>query len=471
MVKRRQSVMGGALCMAIAVLPAGARASGEAGTWSGILEIGALRLRLKLDIGDDGSATLFSLDQGGERQPGRLVASSGGGIELDFATIHARYVGRLVVADRLEGTFHQGGGSFALTFVRGEAALGPLPAILPLDQARLADLRSQADAPAIGAACARQGAAPKVWVDGERELGSGIAARPTDLWHLGSITKSMTATLVARLVQDGALRWDDTVGDVLGSAAPEMREAYRSVTFRHLLSHRSGLPANIDIRDLVKFSRQSDDAREERKAYSRLALGQAPHGPIEATFEYSNSGYVIAGAMIEARLGIRWEDAIRSTLFEPLGLASAGFGAPGRAGVTEQPVGHARSGPGGALQAYPVGSPLTDNRVVMGPAGRVHMSLADLLRYLALHRDQSEYLPAAAWRRLHTPPFGGTYAMGWLVAPDGTLSHSGTNTLWYAEARVDRPAGVVAAAVVNNGDLERVTPVVGRALLGAVAAA
>jgi CubicO group peptidase (beta-lactamase class C family) len=454
----------------MASLPFGASATGEAGTWSGVLEIGQLRLRLKLDIDTDGKATLFSVDQSHDPHPGRVTVAPGK-VEMQFPTIKASFVGQISASDRIDGTFHQGGGSFPLVFERGEAALGPLPPIRPLDQARLAKLRRQADSPAMAAASGRKGAQPKFWVDGERQLGSGVAARETDLWHLGSITKSMTGTLVARLVEDGALSWDDTVGDVLGSTASDMKEAYRRATFRHLLSHRAGLQANIELADVLKFSRDTDDAREDRKAYARLALAMSPKGPMEATYEYSNAGYVIAGAMIEARLRARWEDLIRSELFEPLGLASAGFGAPGRAGATDQPVGHARSGPGGTLQAYPPGGPITDNPVVIGPAGRVHINLADLLRYLAAHRDGSAFLKPESWRILHTPPFGGGYAMGWIVLPDGALSHGGSNTLWYAEVRVDRAAGVVAAAAANDGDLPRVTPAVGHALLEAAAAA
>src|SRR5262249_14760677 len=184
----------------------------------------------------------------------------------------------------------------------------------------------------------------------------------------------------------------------------------------------AGLPANIEMADILRFSRDIDDAREDRKAYARLGLAMPPKGAMEATYEYSNTGYVIAGAMIEARLGTRWEDLIRSKLFEPLGLATGGCGAPGRAGATDQPVGHARSGPGGALQAYPPSGPITDNPVVLGPAGRVHFGLADLLRYLAAHRDGSNFLKPDSWRLLHTPPFGGGYAMGWAVRPDGALS-------------------------------------------------
>jgi CubicO group peptidase (beta-lactamase class C family) len=455
--------------MILGALPFDARAAGTTGTWSGVLEIGALRLRLKLVIEDNGSATLFSIDQGGAPIAGHLTSSFDDKVEAEFATIHARYVGRVTAPNRIDGTFHQGG-SFPLVFERGEAALGPLPAIKPLDQTRLSELRRQADAPAVAAASACKGAPPKFWVDGERQLGSGIAARETDIWHLGSITKSMTSTLVARLVEDGALRWDDTVGELLGSVAPDMDKAYRGATFRHLLSHRAGLQANIDIADLLKFSRDTGDAREDRRAYARLALAQAPKGPMETTFEYSNSGYVIAGAMMEARLGSSWEDLIRSKLFEPLGLGSAGFGAPGRPGAVDQPVGHARPAPGKALQVFPPGSPITDNPPVLGPAGRVHMTLADVLRYLAAHRDGGALLNSTSWRILHTPPFGGEYAMGWIVRKVGGLWHNGSNTLWYAEVLVDPRAGTVSAAATNDGELARVTPPVDRALFEAAAA-
>src|SRR5690606_27670775 len=113
------------------------------------------------------------------------------------------------------------------------------------------------------------------------------------------------------------------------SAIPDMRAEYRDVTFRHLLSHRSGLPGNIELADLLRFPRESADSREDRIAYARLGLQTAPRGPKEQTFEYSNTGYVIAGAMLEAKLGAPWETLIQRHVFDPLGMASAGQGAPG----------------------------------------------------------------------------------------------------------------------------------------------
>jgi hypothetical protein len=99
------------------------------------------------------------------------------------------------------------------------------------------------------------------------------------------------------------------------------------------------------------------------------------------------------------------------------------------------------------------------------------MSMRDLLQFLKAHRDRTEFLRPETWRALHTPPFGGDYAMGWIVRSDGARWHNGSNTLWYAEATFNEASGTVAAAACNYGDLAKSTPAVGRALLEAATAA
>lgn len=440
-------------------------------SWSGVLDTGSKRLRLKLEMESDGTARIFSLDQVSQPIPGRHTSGSGDRIEIEFPAIHAVFAGRLVGPDRMEGAWRQGTLNLPLAFERGEGALAPLAPPRPLTKEGLAEIRAQGGSPALAATSARKGGSARIWVDGERVVGSGIAVQDDDRWHIGSITKSMTASLVARLIDAGALRWDDTVGDVLGSVEPDMLDAYRPATFRHLLSHRAGLPKDLPMSAFLQFSRELSDARQERRSFAGKALAKPPVGPMTTTFEYSNNGYVVAGAMIEAKLGSSWEDLIRTHLFVPLGLTSAGFGAPGRKGAVEQPVGHTKNEHDDGRRAYPIGEGSTDNPVVLGPAGRVHMSLQDLLVYLGVHRDRTDYLQPESWTVLHTPPFGGDYAMGWSVTRKGVLSHGGSNTLWYAEVSVDAASGVVAAAATNDGYLDKCVPEVGRALLEAVTAA
>jgi CubicO group peptidase (beta-lactamase class C family) len=468
MIVSRRTFQAGLLATVSGLGSAYADTAAIAGTWSGLLEAGSRRLRLKLEIGTDGAATYFSIDQGGQPRLGRVTSSTAERIEIDFSVDGAIFAGHLAAPDRMEGAWRQRGGSLPLTFNRGEAALEAPPPVPALTKERLTELRRAAGSPALAAASARKGGPMRVWVDGERAVGSGIAVEEGDLWHLGSIGKSMTATLIGRLADAGALRWDETVGDALKNVAPEMSHAYRSATFRHLLSHRSGLPKDLAPGDFARFSRLLDDAREERKTFARLALAMPPTGAMGATYEYSNNGYVVAGAMLEARLGKSWEHLIREHLFEPLQLASAGFGAPGQKGKIDQPVGHAG---GEDRRAYPIGGIVTDNPVALGPAGRIHMSLPDLLRYLSAHRDRSAYLRPDTWTALHTPPFVGNYAMGWIVRGNGALSHAGSNTLWYAEVLVDPAAGIAAAAGSNDGYMAKSAPAVGRALIEAAAAA
>lgn len=434
-----------------------------AGTWTGVLGAGAQQLRLRLEIGPDGDAKLFSLDQGGAAIPARLESGSPDRVRIVVPAVSGRFEGKLS-GDRLEGVWSQGS-PLPLTFRRGEAGLA-LPPPAPLSAERIRALRVEAGSPALAAIAQRRGGPAKAWADGVRTAGGEDAVARADRWHIGSITKSFTATLVARLVEAGAVRWEDTAGDLLGAAAPDMFAAYRGATFRHLLSHRSGLPANIPALQFMRFSRTLADARAERASFVRIALAMTPEGPAERTFVYSNNGYVVAGAMLEAKLGQSWETLVAREVFAPLGLRSAGFGAPGPG----NPVGHAARLLGGGRQPHPPGQGVTDNPVALGPAGTIHLSLDDLLTYLAAHRDRSPFLSPENWARLHTPPFGGDYALGWIVRPDGARWHNGSNTLWYAEAQFDAETGLAGAAVVNDGVLAKSEPAVSRALAGALAA-
>ncbi len=336
--------------------------------------------------------------------------------------------------------------------------LSPAPAILhafqgPPDLAELAaKARQDADAPALGLVVVRPGAEPKIAVDGVRIFGSDALVTAEDQWHWGSITKSMTATLVARLVEKDIVSWDDTVGDRLGKLVPDMNDDYRDVTFKHILSHRAGLAANIPGPRFADFSQSPDDPIADRLKWVQIALTQTPVGPKETTFLYSNNGFIVAGAMLEAVTGESWETLMKREVFSPLGLTSAGFGPPQGKKPDDQPRGHRPAA--GVDKAVP---PNADNPAALGPAGRVHMSLADMAKFLLAHAQQpADFLQPESFDLLHTPPFGGNYAMGWIVIGPQARWHNGSNTMWYAEATFNMEDGSVAAVVVNDGDIATV---------------
>jgi [ribosomal protein S5]-alanine N-acetyltransferase len=117
-----------------------------AGTWSGVLETGSARLRLKVTIGEDGSATLFSLDRDGLPIPGKIAAER---IELEFPSRRATFAGRIVSGDRIDGLWLQNGRDFPLLLERGEAALADAQAPRDLSSERLARLGAEANPPLL----------------------------------------------------------------------------------------------------------------------------------------------------------------------------------------------------------------------------------------------------------------------------------------------------------------------------------
>jgi CubicO group peptidase (beta-lactamase class C family) len=311
----------------------------------------------------------------------------------------------------------------------------------PLSAKRLHEMRVMARAPAIGVGWQFHGRPRHVLVDGMRSVNADVPVTRQDKWHLGSITKSMTATLAARVVENGDLQWNARIGDILGSFVTGMRPEYREITLLQILSHRGGLPRDLQsVRDAAGNFLQ-------RRGYVEAALQLPPVAAPGERMLYSNVDYVVAGLMLETVTGQPWEKLIARHVFEALGIRSFGFGPPGSTDKLDQPQGHEPAPRGLRPTRY-------DIPEAMAPAGRVHMSLEDLLLYLEAHRDRpNAFLKEASWQTLHTPPFGGDYALGWSVSSSGVLSHGGTNQKWKAEVVVDDERKLVccsAANVLNN---------------------
>lgn len=410
------------------------------GEWRGQLPAG---LHLRLEILTD-QANLTSLDQGNSQFPGELVID-GSTMVINFPRIAARFVGEWRPSNRtIVGAWEQRG-SAPLIWHRPDSNLAsPLSSPnLPLSLAAVDQLRKDAHAPALVAAVAGN-QPPLMFATGNRSAAQYSPVAPEDLWHIGSITKSMTSTLIGRLVDLGVVSWGTTITEVLGTAIPDIRPEYRSLTLLHLLSHRSGMQPNLSAESFGRFTRELTDARKERLEWARLALHSAPACEATKAYLYSNSGYIVAGAMVECLLKTSWEAALKEYVCAPLGMHSVGYGAPGAGGSLVQPVGHTE-GKEGALKPHLPGDPSSDNPAALGPAGRVHISVADLLRYLGAHRDHHSLLRKETWEALHQPHFGGDYALGWVQKPLG-LWHNGSNTLWHAEVCIGKDGRLAVAA-------------------------
>ena len=326
----------------------------------------------------------------------------------------------------------------------------------------LEPIRKQHGLPALVAASVSSGKPLDSGVCGFRRVGGKERATMDDEWHLGSCTKSMTASVVARLVERGTLRWDSTVGDLLPDM-PEMKPAWKNVTLKLLLGHRAGAPHDPPPQLWAEAWKRRGTPTEQRADFVRGLLHSDPNPVAGTQFVYSNQGYSIVGAMLERKTGKPWEKLMREMLFTPQGLNSAGFGAPGTPGKTDQPWGHRSEG--SSLVPVPPG-PDADNPPSIGPGGIVHMSIGDFARYAACHADEGRrdvrLLKRDSFHKLHTALPGQDYALGWGVmqrpwAGGRVLTHTGSNTMNFAVMWVapERDFAVVAATNAAGPEAEK----------------
>ncbi len=314
----------------------------------------------------------------------------------------------------------------------------------------LAAVRDRHGIPALAAAITDRAAVTDLAAVGRRRADrADLPVGPDDQFHLGSCTKAMTATLIAQAVDAGDLRWDLTLAEALPGLAERMHPAYRAVTLPQLLAHRAGAWTDLSAH-AAELATIPEDAPVEvqRARFAELMLSVAPELPPGTATGYSNAGYLIAGAILEARYQRPWEELVTTRLFAPLGMTSCGFGPPGRDAVDGQPWGHRDE------DMIPVAPSAVDadNPPALGPAGTVHCNLADWARFARLHLGaHPTVLSPAALAVLHTPVDDGPFALGWLVGDDPVhgraLLHDGSNTRWYAVIAIlpDEERAVMAA--------------------------
>lgn len=333
----------------------------------------------------------------------------------------------------------------------------------------LAPIRSKHDVPALGVAVLVDGQLAALGVDGIRRVGHDEKVTADDLWHLGSCTKAMTATLLARYVERGQLAWATTVADGLPDLAAGMHEGAKAITLQHLLVHRSGLPGGPPPKLWARLFDYGDSDVVARTEVASTMLAKAPRKPPGERFLYSNAGYMVAGAMLERlpKLGAEpaepqlvnttaagdWALRMQRELFAPLGITSAGFGAPGQKDTTTQAWGH--TGKGEKCEAQ-----FGDNPSSLGPAGTAHMTLRDWAKFAALHlgvQPEPPLLRTETLQALHTPWPGGDYALGWAVterpwAKGKVVTHNGSNTMWFCVAWLAPEAKFAVLVTCNHGD-------------------
>jgi len=315
--------------------------------------------------------------------------------------------------------------------------------------------------PGMAAAVVHNGETVALGVAGVRTRGKGDKVAVADRFHIGSDTKAMTAFLCGILVDEGKLKWGQTLGETFPELKKSMHPQYHAVTLEQLLTHRGGAAGDLAKDELWgKLWQHSGTPTSARRLLLQGITAKPPEATPGEKYIYSNAGYSIAGHMAEKVAGKSWEDLTREKIFRPLEMNTAGFGAPGTRATNDQPRGHKADG-------SPVEpGPGADNPVGIGPAGMVHCSIGDWARFAAanLPSAKTKLLKPETLEMLQTAPAPASgdprYAKGWIIADDQpwaggpALTHAGSNTLWFAVAWLAPRRDFAVVVACNQANAE-----------------
>lgn len=148
---------------------------------------------------------------------------------------------------------------------------------------------------------------------GVKEVGTGDVVEANTVFQIASVSKSLSATAIAKAITDGSLDWDTSVNTVLPGF--ELSDPYVTLngTIGDYFSHRTGLAtgAGDDLED-IGYDR----------AYIVSHLRQQPLSPFRSSYNYSNFGITVGAEAAAAAVGLEWEDMIDELLYTPLGMTS-----------------------------------------------------------------------------------------------------------------------------------------------------
>ncbi|MEU7576451.1 serine hydrolase domain-containing protein [Streptomyces sp. NPDC041068] len=213
---------------------------------------------------------------------------------------------------------------------------------------------------------------------GTAELGTDRPMPRQGYFRMGSNTKTFVSTVMLQLVGEGRIRLDDKVDRWLPGVVEGNGNDGKRITVRQLLQHTSGLPdydGSLPVFDEESFQKHRLDAYEPRELVD-LALRNRPLFEPGKGWGYSNTGYILAGMIIEKVTGRHWSDEVRARIIEPLGLRHT-FSSGRRTGL---PQPYAQS-----YQQFKPGGRIVDSTEVSmtwgGAAGDLVTTPNDLARF------------------------------------------------------------------------------------------
>mgnify|MGYP002865182520 CR=1 FL=1 len=176
-------------------------------------------------------------------------------------------------------------------------------------EATAARVMSDWKIPAIGISLYKDGEVVLSKGYGVKDLGTGVPADEHTVFQIGSVTKSFTAAVLAQLVDEGLVSWEDRVRQHLPDFEMSDPWVTENIQIKDLTSHRSGMPYDMGTY-LGNLGYGRDDI------YRMFKL-MPPGYTFRGDYRYNNITFIPAAMVIEKVTGMSWEDNVRQRIFEP----------------------------------------------------------------------------------------------------------------------------------------------------------
>jgi CubicO group peptidase (beta-lactamase class C family) len=266
---------------------------------------------------------------------------------------------------------------------------------------------------------------------------------PTTKFRLGSITKQFTAASILLLEERGKLKVEDPVKKYM----PNAPAAWDKITIFHLLTHTSGIPSFTGFSDYESHEAQAMTPGKLVEWFRDKPLEFEPG----TKWNYSNSGYVLLGYLIEKISGESYSDFVQQNIFTPLGMKDSGYDS-NSAIIAHRAAGYT---PG---KSSPVNAGFVHMSIPFS-AGALYSTTEDLLRW-ELGLFGGKVLKPESLAKM-TTPFKQDYAFGLgvstqsghkMIAHDGGIEGFNTALAYYPDdklvvavlANLNGPAGQIA---------------------------
>ncbi|NTS42414.1 serine hydrolase [Flavisolibacter sp. BT320] len=212
---------------------------------------------------------------------------------------------------------------------------------------------------------------------GYRNWEEKLPVTTNTLFAIGSVTKSFTSSLIGLLQKDGKVDYDKPAHSYLPALSFYNDALNNDVTLRHMMSHQTGLPRH-DF-SWYFFPTSSRDSMLQRVRY------QEPTAGVRAKWQYNNFMFTAQGVIAEKLMGKPWEDAVRTSLLQPLGMTRTNFSIADLEKSTDASIGYGLRGDSAIrkLPYHPIDA--------MGPAGSINSSVTEMAAWLTAWINGGKY--------------------------------------------------------------------------------